>query len=69
MFAIQIEDGSWEPKPAPKLSRTPGNVTASPRPLVGQHTVDIMTSLGYSSHDIHRLLKQNVIGQQIKGSL
>ena len=66
---FQTVNGGIEPKPAPNLSRTPGVASDKRLPLVGEHTVDIMQSLGYSSQDIQKFIKENVIGQQMKGSL
>jgi len=51
------------PLPAPKLERTP----ASPRDFggvgQGQHTVEIVTGLGYAEEEIDQLLKNKVIRQ------
>ena len=46
---------------APKFSLTPG-VIKTPPPTPGQHTCDILCSLGISEREISRLEKEKVIG-------
>jgi crotonobetainyl-CoA:carnitine CoA-transferase CaiB-like acyl-CoA transferase len=54
------------PKPAPiidtpvRLSDTPGSIRHR-APLLGEHTDEILASLGYSSDDIARLREQRVV--------
>jgi len=45
----------------PKLSATPGAIR-TPAPRLGEHTEEILTSLGLSREDISRLKKEKVIG-------
>lgn len=58
------------PVPAPKLSATPGvlninnSITSS-----GQHTTDILLSIGYSQTEINKLLANNVVFEEIKTKL
>ena len=40
------------PLPAPILSRTPATASMVPSPTNGQHTVEILKSLGIPEHDI-----------------
>ena len=62
-FRDDVADGGV-PLPAPKLERTP----ASPRDFggvgQGQHTVEIVTGLGYGEEEIDQLLKNKVIRQR-----
>jgi len=44
----------------PKLSATPGAIR-SPAPKLGEHTEEILTSLGLSRDDIYRLKEKRVI--------
>jgi len=43
-----------------KLSLTPGSVTLPP-PTLGQHTEEILESLGYSNADIKGFEEQKII--------
>ena len=43
-----------------KLSDTPGEVKSAP-PVLGQHTQEILTQLGYSDKDVTKLKEENVI--------
>ena len=47
-------DGAVQPAPAPRLSRTPGRVAASP-PGYGQHTDAILADLGYDDDAVAAL--------------
>ncbi|KAI1301304.1 Alpha-methylacyl-CoA racemase [Halotydeus destructor] len=49
------------PRPAPHLERTPGN-TSTEGPRCGQHTQEILTSLGYSHEQVVKLLESQAIG-------
>lgn len=49
-----------ELKPAIDMTDTPGEV-ALPAPLYGQHTVEILTSLGYGADDIEQLVLSSVV--------
>ncbi|KAG5878891.1 hypothetical protein JTB14_031549 [Gonioctena quinquepunctata] len=52
----------YAPNPHPKLSRTPGESKAvEPLPRTGQHTQEILHSLGFSAADINQLEKDEVI--------
>jgi len=43
-----------------KLSDTPGEVKTAP-PLLGQHTGEVLTELGYSDQEIEKLYQEKVI--------
>ena len=45
-----------------KFSETPGKMSAH-APLLGEHTEEILTQLGYAAHDIERLRAVGAIGQ------
>jgi len=47
-------DGVMQPGPAPKFSRTPGQVQMPP-PAPGQHTLEVLTDWGFSSEDVEKL--------------
>ena len=47
--------GVRQPAPAPRLSRTPGEVQAPP-PLLGEHTRERLATLGLSDAEIERLV-------------
>jgi alpha-methylacyl-CoA racemase len=47
-------DGVVQPGPAPKFSRTPGEVQMPP-PAPGQHTLEVLTDWGFSSEDVEKL--------------
>ena len=43
-----------------KLSKTPGEILTAP-PALGQHTIEILTSLGYERSEIEKLYQEKVI--------
>jgi crotonobetainyl-CoA:carnitine CoA-transferase CaiB-like acyl-CoA transferase len=61
-----VADYPGLPRPAPvpdlpvRLSRTPGGVRAGP-PRLGEHTDEILSSLGYGTDELAALRKQQVI--------
>ncbi|XP_052100684.1 alpha-methylacyl-CoA racemase-like [Mytilus californianus] len=65
---LQDESGSYEPGPAPRLSRTPGVDKVLPQPVIGQQTLMIMREMGYSDSVIEKLLQSGVIEQNSKDS-
>lgn len=53
------------PVPAPKLSVTPGvSCINKPFPLNGQHTSEILKSIGYSETEIEKLKNNNVVFEE-----
>ncbi|XP_065163479.1 alpha-methylacyl-CoA racemase [Atheta coriaria] len=57
-----VKDGVVIPKPAPILSRTPGQSRGSePKLRNGEHTVDILQNLGYTAKEIKQLDEDGVI--------
>jgi crotonobetainyl-CoA:carnitine CoA-transferase CaiB-like acyl-CoA transferase len=49
-----------------KLSETPGELV-SPPPLLGQHSYEILQSLGYNDEEIHELYEKGVtVGEAVK---
>jgi alpha-methylacyl-CoA racemase len=50
-----------QPAPAPRLSRTPGEVQGAP-PEVGSHTRDVLKEAGYSDDEIDKLAADEAIG-------
>jgi alpha-methylacyl-CoA racemase len=53
-------DGSTQPAPAPRFSRTPGGVDRPP-PQAGQHTDEVLAELGYASPEIADLRDRGVV--------
>jgi alpha-methylacyl-CoA racemase len=49
-------DGAMQPAPAPRFSRTPGELRRPP-PLRGEHSRGILEEFGFGPHDIDVLLK------------
>lgn len=54
--------GLLQPSPAPRFSRTPGEVR-TPAPLTGQHTVEVLRELGFGESDMTRLQREGVVHQ------
>ncbi len=52
--------GVMQPAPAPRFSKTPGAVS-SPPPHPGQHTEEVLASLGLTTDEISLLREQNII--------
>jgi len=42
------------------MSETPGKIKRS-SPLIGEHSFEILTELGYSKKDIENLVSENII--------
>lgn len=58
---VKTSDG-FVPRPAPKLSRTPGTTCSmNDSPKCGQHTKEILISLGFSDEIINQLEKDNIV--------
>jgi len=54
-------DGFMQPAPAPRLSRTPGEVRHG-APMSGEHTDEVLTQLGYTPEELETLRADDVIG-------
>jgi crotonobetainyl-CoA:carnitine CoA-transferase CaiB-like acyl-CoA transferase len=50
-----------------KLSRTPG-AAAGPGPALGEHTREVLASLGYSEDEMAALLRSGSVGGPAEGS-
>ena len=50
-----------------KMSRTPGDVH-SPGPALGEHTREVLESLGYSAEDAAALEEQGAVAGHAEGS-
>jgi formyl-CoA transferase len=59
----KMEDGTELEVPGivPKLSRTPGSAR-TPAPKLGEHTLEILTQIGLSAHQIEELAQRGIIG-------
>ncbi|KAK7484548.1 hypothetical protein BaRGS_00024180 [Batillaria attramentaria] len=60
-FVHNADTGSYEPAPAPRLSRTPGARSASSSPKIGQHTVAILKEAGMDSGEISNWLRDGIV--------
>lgn len=58
----------WEPRPAPKLSRTPAKEVNHPQPEIGQHTEEVLLQIGYSQAEIAAFKQDQTITQYIPPS-
>jgi len=58
---IEIE-GTLQPAPAPRLSRTPGFVSGPGKPR-GSHTREVLEELGYTSAEVDEFLQKEVVEQ------
>jgi alpha-methylacyl-CoA racemase len=56
--------GVRQPAPAPRLSRTPGDIQ-SPPPLLGEHSRQQLSSLGLPDEEIERLARAGVISDPV----
>lgn len=54
-------DGGWQPAPAPRLSRTPGEIRR-PAPGFGEHSDEVLAELGYDAERIADLRARDVVG-------
>lgn len=58
------------PGPAPKLSVTPGvSCATKPVAVCGQHTSEILKSIGYSQSEIAKLLENETIFEEPKSKM
>jgi len=58
------EHDHWEPRPAPRLSRTPADrLEAKRAPHPGQHTKAVLQEYGFAPSEIAGLLESGVVGQ------
>jgi len=55
--AFVERDGMTQPAPAPRLSRTPGEIAGSP-PRPGEHSRDVLESFGFSPDEIADILDE-----------
>jgi len=53
--------GRWQPAPAPRFSRTPGEM-AGPPPERGAHTDDVLSAYGFADEEIAALRADGVTG-------
>ncbi|EEB78199.1 CAIB/BAIF family protein [marine gamma proteobacterium HTCC2148] len=58
-----VDDGEvWQPAPAPRFSRTPGEVQRPPA-KIGAHSTEILTEFGFGQDAIDALLKSGAVKQ------
>jgi alpha-methylacyl-CoA racemase len=58
---VGMADGTLEPGPAPRLSRTPGEAGRT-RPEAGAHTRAVLAEAGFAADEIERLASAGTIG-------
>lgn len=64
------KDNILAPVPAPTLSATPGvSCINKPFPLCGEHTSEILESIGYSQTEINILKKNNVVFEEKRSKI
>lgn len=64
-FLVSTPEGDV-PSPAPRLSRTPAKVNGTNPEFIGEHTVQVLKSFGFSASEIDNLLKSKVIESRPK---
>ena len=70
-FMINQHDSSkgfLEPTPAPLLSRTPATCESRPQPKLGEHTIEILKSSGFSDEETNNLLEIGAVEQSTQSS-
>ncbi|KAK9511062.1 hypothetical protein O3M35_005708 [Rhynocoris fuscipes] len=69
-FEKSFDTGNPIPTPEPRLSKSPGQSRASrePPPSVGEHTLKVLQSIGYSQEEILSLAKRKAIYLHIPNS-
>ncbi len=63
-FCLVLHLG-WEPRPAPKLSRTPAEPNYD-NPEIGEHTAEILAELGIGRSEMELLMENEVIQGKIE---
>lgn len=65
-----MENNYVTPNPAPRLSRTPGISTATQtNPDRGEHSIEVLTELGYSSKEIDDFIEKGTVVQVLSSKL
>ena len=57
---VAAEDGKYQAGPAPRFSRTPGEVQG-PAPIIGEHTDAVLAEYGFSAEEISKLREAKAI--------
>lgn len=60
---IRDQEGSVQPAPAPKLSRTPANTSTPSYPESGQHTFEVLQEFAFPSRQVLLWKEEGVIDQ------
>jgi alpha-methylacyl-CoA racemase len=55
-------DGLVQPRPAPRMSRTPG-AAGTPAPLVGEHTEAVLAEFAFSETAVARFTEAGAVCQ------
>lgn len=58
---IKDSSGEESPRPAPVLSLTPAEPCLDPDPVIGEHTVEVLQELGFSSAEIDKMQAVGVV--------
>ena len=62
-----IDDGEvWQPAPAPRFSRTPGEIVRPPAEI-GAHSRDILSEFGFDQAQVDALLESGAVKQAATG--
>lgn len=57
------------PRPAPRLSRTPGRDVLVPAPVAGQHTVEILKQCNFDDNTIQGFIAEKTVFQSPEAKL
>jgi alpha-methylacyl-CoA racemase len=72
-MVVELDQPGAQPRPRVlgvpvKLSRTPGDPARAPAPALGEHTQEVLASLGYGEEEIAALLQSGAAGGPVAGA-
>ncbi|KAJ3131663.1 hypothetical protein HK101_004688 [Irineochytrium annulatum] len=70
LLVKDAESGDFEPRPAPRLSRTPGRYAGGAmdagHPEVGEHTAEVLKEVGFSRGEIEGFVRDGAVMDRTK---